>query len=134
VPRHRRADQRLVRTRPGDGLLQAWLEAHGGAEAELARRLLRAAVALDRVVPGARGTLQQPRSIARQAVDQPGERGDRGLDAARQVVDVAGLAAPRRGDQPLDDVLDVDEVARGDALVLERQRLAVQGLPDEGRD
>ena len=50
-----------------------------------------------------------------------------------EVVGLARRAARGAGDQAARDVLDKDEVAAGDAAVLDRQRLPMQRLPDKGR-
>ena len=62
-----------------------------------------------------------------------GQLADRGLDAAGEVVDARPARRARRRRAGRDDVVDVDEVAGGDAAVLDRQRLALERPVDERR-
>ena len=66
-------------------------------------------------------------------VDQPREIEDRRLDPGGEIIDLSRRAAFGAGHQAARDILDKNEVAARDAAILDRQRLAVQRLPDEGR-
>ena len=94
--------------------------AHAGLEAELRAGLRGAAEAPAGVIPrAARRDLQLGLRVG-EAQDRLGQLADRRLDAGREVVDVAGRAERAAAQQPLDDVVDVDEVAAGLAAVVER--------------
>ena len=61
-------------------------------------------------------------------VDAFGQIANGDLDAGAEVVGLTRLALERARHQAARDVLDVDEVAAGDAAVLDRQRLADEAL------
>src|SRR3954469_20000575 len=67
------------------------------------------------------------------AADRLGELPDRGLDATREVVDVAGLAGGRASNETVDDVADVNEVPRRASFIVELERQAFEGAVDERR-
>src|SRR5215510_7373460 len=79
-----------------------------------------------------RGDLEL-RARAARLEDELREAANRRLDAAREVVHVAGLAALGAGKQAARDVLDVDEVAGGDAAVVELERQPLERAVHEGR-
>src|SRR5688500_10719492 len=123
VPADRLPDELEVLARPRDRAAQSLLDADAGLESELRSVLGGGAVAAPGVIPGAPRQHGERRGVAGQPVDAVGEVADGRLDAARDVIGLARPALEGARDQPLDHVVDVDEVARGDALVLERQRL-----------
>src|SRR4051794_24514736 len=126
-------DEIQVLARPGDRAAQPVLERRPSYEAELALGLLGAAEAQDRVIPRPGRRDLELRARTAQLDDQLRELADRRLDAARQVVDIAGLAALGTGQEAACDILDVDEVARGHAAVVELHRQALESAVDEGR-
>src|SRR5262249_50326203 len=84
-------------------------------------------------VPVTRRGYLELRVASREAHNRLRELADRGFGAARDVVDIAGHTARRAEKQPPDDVVNVDEVARGDARVVEPQWQAPECAVDEGR-
>src|SRR5690242_7450224 len=83
-------DEREVRPRPLDGLLQAGLERHLAGEAEGGLRLLGRAVAAAGAVPVALRAQLDRRLVAGHAVDRVREVEDARLLTAGQVVRLAG--------------------------------------------
>ena len=85
-------------------------------------------VALPGVIPVARRRQRDRNLVPGQLVDELRQLEDRGLCPAGEVEDLARLAPDRAGEQPADDVVHVDEVAGGDAAVLDRQGLPPSAL------
>src|SRR5438309_2130095 len=120
-------DQWQVLASPRDGPLEPGPQHGPGLEPEHALGLLRAAEALARAVPiPGRAEVERGR-VTRVLVDQLGQLEDRGLDAASEVVDVAGLAGHRAQEEPAHDVLHENEVPRRHASILHRERHLLQG-------
>src|SRR2546421_624622 len=59
--------------------------------------------------------LLDPRCVSRHAIDRLRELPDRGLDAAREVVDITGLADGCAAEKTVDDIAHVDEIPGGAA-------------------
>src|SRR5687768_4711967 len=110
--RNAAANELGVRPCPRHRALEPLAQRHLDAEAELALRLCRIAVALAGVVPVPARPHLDAAFAARDGEDFLGKLADRGLDAARKVVDVAGLAAQCAGGEAARNVLHIDEVAR----------------------
>src|SRR5581483_1191461 len=130
---HAADDHVMVLAGPRDRALEALADADLRGEPEPLTRFGRIAEALTGAVPVARRLELRRGRVAGQAVDKFGQVANRRLDAGAEIVDLARLAAQGASDQAARDVLDEDEVARRDAAVLDRQRLAMQGFPNEGR-
>src|SRR5919199_6385232 len=133
VVQHAGEDALAVLAGPGDGALEPEPERRLRLEAELVAGLGRIAEASARAVPGPRRRQGQRHRVAGEAVDRGREVENRGLGARGQIIDLAGLAPERAGDQAPRDVLDEDEVAACRAAVLDRERLAVNRPPHAGR-
>ena len=125
MPSDARFDQAQILPGPVDGSLEAILEWRRGLEVELALRLLDASEPPAGAIPVAGWKQLDAGRVVGQVVDQLCELADRGLFAARQVVDVSGQPPIGAGQQSFDEVADVDEVPRRAAFVFELERQAL---------
>lgn len=133
MPGNTPPDEVGVLARPLDRAPQPFADIDLGGETELPCRLLGRREALAGAVPVTGGAQVERGGVAGVFVDQGGEIEDGRLGAGGQVVDPARRTLERARHQAAGHVLDEDEVAAGIAAVVERQGLAVQRTPDEGR-
>ena len=108
---HARQDHVAIGPGPFDGARDAFLMADARDESELVPRLGDVGETLAGAVPVARRRHCDRRCVAGQAVDALGKFADGGFDAGSKIVDFAGLARERAGDEAARHVLDEDEIA-----------------------
>src|SRR5262245_33262362 len=128
-----RVDQRKVLSRPVNRAAQPFANIDLRLEAQTLFRFLSAAEALAGMVPGTRRQKLDRHGIAGQLVDRGREFKDRSLNAICQIIDLTGRALGGAQHEPAHDVVYENEIARGDAPVLNRQRHALQTSIDKGR-